>query len=68
MFLQDVQYADIDHMTGFRNFELNETHFSDLPEYFNELRSGGMKGIIILVRTFSVAITSLILVKIGTKL
>ena len=22
-------------MTGFRNFELNETHFSDLPEYFD---------------------------------
>ena len=46
---QDVQYADIDHMTGFRNFELNQTHFGDLPEYFNELRAGGMKAIIILV-------------------
>ena len=46
-------------MTGFRNFELNETHFSDLPEYFDELRSGGMKGIIILVRKVSIAISSI---------
>ncbi len=46
---QDVQYADIDHMTGFRNFELNQSHFGDLPEYFDELRDGGMKGIVILV-------------------
>ena len=55
-------------MTGFRNFELNETHFSDLPEYFDELRSGGMKGIIILVRTVSTARASISISPTGTKL
>lgn len=47
--LQDVQYADIDHMDGFRNFELNASNFGDLPEYFSELRARGMRGVIILV-------------------
>ncbi len=36
-------------MYGFRNFQLNMTHFADLGDHFNDLRAGGMKGIVILV-------------------
>ena len=49
--LQDVQYADIDHMHKQMDFTINNVNFSGLPEYFNHLRDGGMRTIIILVCT-----------------
>ncbi|XP_076462037.1 sucrase-isomaltase, intestinal-like [Babylonia areolata] len=44
----DVQYADIDHMSERRDFTVDNGTFRGLPEYFDELRQGGMRTIIIL--------------------
>lgn len=46
---QDVQYADIDHMDERKDFTIDPVNFNGLREYFNELRSQGMRTIIILV-------------------
>ena len=50
MIPQDVQYADIDHMSARRDFTLDNDTFQGLPQYFQQLRDGGMRTIIILVR------------------
>lgn len=47
---QDVQYVDIDHMSERRDFTIDNTSFAGLPQYFDDLRKGGMRTIIILVR------------------
>ena len=47
--LQDVQYADIDHMDTQMDFTIDQVNFAGLPEYFEQLRDGGMRTIIILV-------------------
>nr|KAG5702206.1 hypothetical protein BaRGS_033918 [Batillaria attramentaria] len=44
----DVQYADIDHMSERRDFTIDNVSFAGLPEYFRQLRDGGMRTIIIL--------------------
>ncbi|KAK7490533.1 hypothetical protein BaRGS_00018319, partial [Batillaria attramentaria] len=44
----DVQYADIDHMSERRDFTLDNVSFAGLPDYFRQLREGGMRTIIIL--------------------
>ncbi|XP_064624521.1 maltase-glucoamylase-like [Lineus longissimus] len=44
----DVQYADIDHMDTRMDFTVDSVNFAGLADYFDELRSGGMKTIIIL--------------------
>lgn len=49
MFFQDVQYADIDHMDERKDFTIDPVNFNGLKEYFDELRSQGMRTIIILV-------------------
>ena len=49
MFLQDVQYGDIDHFDANKDFTYDKENFAGLPEYFQELRDMGMKTIIILV-------------------
>lgn len=46
---QDVQYADIDHMEEQKDFTIDQVNFKGLKEYFDELRSQGMRTIIILV-------------------
>ncbi|GFS67160.1 maltase-glucoamylase, intestinal, partial [Nephila pilipes] len=47
---QDVQFLDIDHMEGNRDFTYDKTKFSGLIEYINKTRDTyGMKWIIILV-------------------
>lgn len=47
--LQDIQYADIDHMNESMIFTIDNDNFHGLAEYFTELRNGGMRTIIILV-------------------
>ena len=47
--LQDVQYADIDYMDGYRDFTLDQIKFGGLPDYVEELHNEGTKFIIILV-------------------
>ncbi|PVD23121.1 hypothetical protein C0Q70_16384 [Pomacea canaliculata] len=44
----DVQYVDIDHMSERRDFTIDNTSFAGLPQYFDDLRKGGMRTIIIL--------------------
>ncbi|XP_061182189.1 maltase-glucoamylase-like [Saccostrea echinata] len=44
----DVQYADIDHMDEQKDFTIDPVNFKGLKEYFDELRSEGMRTIIIL--------------------
>lgn len=46
--LQDVQWADIDYMDGKKDFTLNSTSFGDLPALVDEIKSGGLRFIIIL--------------------
>ena len=49
--LQDVQYADIDHMDQNKDFTIDEVNFPGLPDYVRELKNErGMKFIIILVK------------------
>lgn len=49
VFFQDVQYADIDHMDERKDFTVDQVNFNGLKDYFDELRSQGMRTIIILV-------------------
>nr|XP_022314501.1 maltase-glucoamylase, intestinal-like [Crassostrea virginica] len=44
----DVQYADIDHMEEQKDFTIDNKTYYGLKEYFDELRSNGMRTIIIL--------------------
>ena len=46
---QDVQYADIDHYDERKVFTVDDENFAGLAEYFDELRDGGMRTVIILV-------------------
>ena len=48
-FSQDVQYADIDHLSERRDFTIDDVAFAGLSQYFQGLRDGGMRTIIILV-------------------
>ena len=50
--MQDVQYADIDHMDERRDFTIDNVNFNGLTDYFHQLRQGGMSTIIIIVRPF----------------
>ena len=50
LFVQDVVYADIDHMDVYRIFTLDRVNYADLNDYFSELRNQGMRTVIILVR------------------
>ncbi|KAK7100862.1 hypothetical protein V1264_023730 [Littorina saxatilis] len=45
---QDVQYADIDHMNESKIFTIDQVNFAGLADYFDMLRAGGMRTIIIL--------------------
>lgn len=49
-YIQDVQYADIDHMEEQKDFTIDNKTYYGLKEYFDELRSNGMRTIIILVK------------------
>lgn len=49
LFLQDVQYADIDHMERQLDFVLSPD-FAGLPALVDNIRSEGMRFIFILVR------------------
>ncbi|ESP05176.1 hypothetical protein LOTGIDRAFT_102822, partial [Lottia gigantea] len=44
----DVQMADIDHMNQRKDFTVDDVNFAGLKDYFNDLRSDGMRTIIIL--------------------
>lgn len=44
-----MQYADIDHYDERKVFTIDDENFAGLPEYFDELRAGGMRTVIILV-------------------
>ncbi|XP_070196522.1 sucrase-isomaltase, intestinal-like [Littorina saxatilis] len=44
----DVQYADIDHMDERKIFTIDQGNFAGLADYFDTLRAGGMRTIIIL--------------------
>ncbi|XP_046544792.1 LOW QUALITY PROTEIN: sucrase-isomaltase, intestinal-like [Haliotis rubra] len=44
----DIQYADIDHMDERKDFTVDDVNFPSLNDYFNNLRAGGMRNIIIL--------------------
>ncbi|XP_067678896.1 maltase-glucoamylase-like [Haliotis asinina] len=44
----DVQYVDIDHMDERKDFTVDDVNFPGLNDYFNDLRAGGMRNIIIL--------------------
>jgi alpha-glucosidase (family GH31 glycosyl hydrolase) len=44
----DVQYADIEHYRDQMDFTIDEKKFGDLPNYFRELQSKGMRTVIIL--------------------
>ena len=49
LLLQDVQYADIDHMEERKDFTVNNDNFTGLNKYFESLQNDGMHIIIILV-------------------
>lgn len=48
-FVQDVQYADIDHMDKQMDFTIDQEKFGGLNTYFKQLQAEGMHTIIILV-------------------
>lgn len=50
LFLQDVQYADIDYMQRQLNFVLSPD-FKGLPALVDQMRNEGMRFIFILVRS-----------------
>ena len=54
--LQDIQYADIDHMDERNDFTIDPVNFAGLSDYFKELQAGGMHTIIILVNYHSLKI------------
>ncbi|XP_063595395.1 maltase-glucoamylase-like [Penaeus indicus] len=45
---QDVQYADIDHMDRRLDFTYDKEHFAGLPEYIRQVKSEGLRFVIIL--------------------
>ena len=49
MYLQDVQYGDIDHFEENKDFTWDKQRFPGMPDYFRELQDKGMRTIIILV-------------------
>ena len=49
LLLQDIQYADIDHMDERKDFTVNNDNFTGLNSYFESLQNDGMHIIIILV-------------------
>jgi len=49
-YVQDVQYADIDHYDESKVFTIDDVAFDGLSEYFDELRQDGLRTVIILVR------------------
>lgn len=56
LFLQDVQYADIDHMERQLDFVLSPD-FKGLPALVDNMRSEGMRFIFILVRGLGLGLT-----------
>ena len=46
---QDVQYGDIDHFKDNTDLTWDPVRFAGLPQYFDDLRSQGIRTIIILV-------------------
>ena len=52
IWFQDVQYADIDHMDERKDFTVDNANFAGLNDYWQSLRKGGMRTVIILVSTF----------------
>ena len=44
----DVQYADIEHFKDQMDFTIDPVRFKDLPDYFKNLQSRGMRVVIIL--------------------
>lgn len=49
VFLQDIQYGDIDYMDGMKDFTIDPVNFAGLPEYVQQLKSEGTRFVIILV-------------------
>ena len=49
LLIQDVQYADIDHMNERMDFTVDPVNFAGMQQYWQTLRSGGMRTVIILV-------------------
>ena len=49
LFLQDVQYGDIDHMDRHVDFTFNKKSYSGLPEFVRSNKKDGLRYIIILV-------------------
>ena len=47
--VQDVQYADIDHMDRRLDFTVDDVNFAGLNDYWQSLRAAGMRTVIILV-------------------
>ena len=41
--IKDTQVADIDHYDERKDFTIDPNNWKDLPEYFDELHSLGMK-------------------------
>lgn len=50
LFLQDVQYGDIDYMDEQRDFTYDLNTYNGLPDYVTQLKSGGKHYVIILVK------------------
>lgn len=46
--LQDVQFADIDYMAGRKDFTIDRVNFSDLPQLVDEIKTDGVRFVIIL--------------------
>lgn len=53
IFLQDVQYGDIDYMDEQRDFTTDPINYVGLDSYVNTIKSYGMRYIIILVSTLT---------------
>ena len=51
----DIQYADIDHFRKQLDFTYDEVNFKGLPQYIDELKTRGVRFIIILVSELQTA-------------
>ena len=49
LWLQDVQWNDLDYMDARRDFTFNKDHFGDFPAMVQELHQGGRRYIMIVV-------------------
>lgn len=49
LFLQDIQYTDIDYMEDKKDFTYDKVKFAGLPEFADYLHAKGQKYILILV-------------------